>query len=94
MVPPDSMPGSPALLLRGVTVRPTDSLEESRHWDALMAEHHYLPYHRLFGRALRHVAEHDGVWLVLIGWQVWAFKLGLATVGSAGGPPSSSDACT
>lgn len=57
-------------------MRPTRDAAERRRWDALMAEHHYLPYRTLFGRALRHVAEYDGEWLALVGWQVGAFKLG------------------
>ena len=57
-------------------MRPTRTEEERRRWDALMAAHHYLPYQHLFGRGLRHVAERDGEWLALVGWQVGAFKLG------------------
>ena len=66
----------PAIPLRAVTVRPTCSEAERQRWDALMAAHHYLPYRGLVGRALRHVAEYDGQWLALVGWQAGAFKLG------------------
>ena len=31
-------------------------VDERRRWDALMAEHHYLPYRGLFGKSLRQVA--------------------------------------
>ena len=61
--------------LRSVTVRPTWGAEEHRRWDALVASHHYLPFHGVFGKGLRHVATLGSVWLALIGWQPGAFKL-------------------
>ena len=63
--------------LSGVEVRLVHSMDEKARWDALVREHHYLPWHRLFGKALHHVAIHDGNWLALIGWQVGAFKVGV-----------------
>ena len=61
--------------LRSVTVRPTWGAEEHRRWDALVASHHYLPFHGVFGKGLRHVATLGSIWLALIGWQPGAFKL-------------------
>ena len=57
-----------------VEARPVHSMEK-QHRIALVREHHCLPWHRLFGKALHHAAVHDGRWLVLIGWQVSAFKV-------------------
>ena len=39
-----------------VEVRPVRGVDERRRWDALMREHHYLPFRGLFGKSLRHVA--------------------------------------
>ena len=61
--------------LRAVTVRPTWGAQEHRHWDRLVEEHHYLRFHGVVGKGLRHVAVHDETWLALIGWQPGAFKL-------------------
>ena len=61
--------------LRAVTVRPTRGGQDHRRWDRLVASHHYLPFHGLFGKGLRHVAVHGETWLALIGWQPGAFKL-------------------
>ena len=61
--------------LRAVTVRPTWGAHEHRRWDRLVAEHHYLPFHGVIGKGLRHVAVHGETWLALIGWQPGAFKL-------------------
>ena len=63
--------------LREVEVRPVLGVGERRRWDALVAEHHYLPFHGLFGRSLRHVAVRGGTWLALPGWQAGAFKVGV-----------------
>lgn len=63
--------------LRDVEVRPVVGVEERRRWDALMREHHYLPYRGLFGKSLRHVAVRGGSWLALLGWQAGAFKVGV-----------------
>ncbi len=61
--------------LRAVAVRPTWGAEEHRRWDRLVAAHHYLPFHGVFGKGLRHVATLGSTWLALIGWQPGAFKL-------------------
>ena len=61
--------------LRTVTVRPTWGAEEHRRWDRLVQTHHYLPFHGVFGKGLRHVATLGSTWLALIGWQPGAFKL-------------------
>ena len=61
--------------LRAVTVRPTWGAQEHRRWDRLVAEHHYLRFHGVVGKGLRHVAVHGETWLALIGWQPGAFKL-------------------
>ena len=62
--------------LRAVTVRPTWGAQEHRRWDRLVEEHHYLAFHGVIGKGLRHVAVHGETWLALIGWQPGAFKLG------------------
>ncbi len=61
--------------LRMVQVRLTRGAAAHRRWDRLVAAHHYLPFHGLFGRALRHVATLDGTWLALLGWQAGALKV-------------------
>ena len=61
--------------LRAVTVRPTWGAREHRRWDRLVAEHHYLPFHGVIGKGLRHVAVHGEAWVALVGWQPGAFKL-------------------
>ena len=61
--------------LRWVRVRPTRGLEERRRWDQLVKQHHYLPFQDLVGCGLRQVAELDGQWVALVGWQAGAFKL-------------------
>ena len=63
--------------LRDVKVRPVRGAEERRRWDALMREHHYLPFRGLFGKSLRHVAVRGEAWLALLGWQAGAFKVGV-----------------
>ena len=63
--------------LRDVEVRPVRGVEERRRWDALVARHHYLPFHGLFGKSLRHVAVRGETWLALLGWQAGAFKVGV-----------------
>ena len=68
---------SVALRLRDVEVRPVRGVDERRRWDALMAEHHYLPYRGLFGKSLRQVAVRGETWLALLGWQAGAFKVGV-----------------
>lgn len=46
-------------------------------WDALMDGRHYLGFRRFAGRGLRYVAEWEGRWLALAGWQGGAFKCGV-----------------
>jgi hypothetical protein len=65
------------ITLGEVTVRPVLRVEERRRWDALVAEHHYLPFRGLFGKALRHVAVLGDQWLALLGWHAGAFKVGV-----------------
>ena len=48
--------------------------DERRRWDATMAEHHPLGFRGFAGRGLRYVAEYEGCWLALLGWQSGAFK--------------------
>ena len=62
--------------LRMVTVRPTYGEAERRRWDDLVRLHHYLPFHGVFGKGLRHLAEVGSHWVALVGWQAGAFKLG------------------
>ena len=64
-----------AIDLGAVMVRPTWGAEEHRRWDRLVARHHYLPFHGVFGKGLRHIATVGSTWLALIGWQPGAFKL-------------------
>ena len=66
-----------AFPLRDVTVRLVRGEEERLRWDSLMSQYHYLPFHSLFGKALRHVAIYDETWLALLGWQAGAFKVGV-----------------
>jgi len=63
-------------VLSEVAVRPVSGAGEQRRWDALVREHHYLPFHSLFGKSLRHVAVWGEVWLALLGWTAGAFKVG------------------
>ncbi len=63
--------------LRDVEIQLVLTPEDRRRWDALVPEHHYLPYSGLFGKSLRHVAVHDGEWLALVGWAAGAFKVGV-----------------
>ena len=39
-----------------------------------MGENHYLGFKQFAGRSLRYVAEHEGKWLAVAGWQAGAFK--------------------
>ena len=64
-----------SLDLRAVTVRPTWGAREHRRWDELVGEHHYLRFHGVVGKGLRHVAVHGETWLALIGWQPGALEL-------------------
>ena len=79
--------------LREVAVRPVHGVEELRRWDALVARHHYLAFHGLFGKALRHVVVCGQRWLALLGWQAGAFKVGCAMPGLTGLQSRSSGGC-
>ena len=48
--------------------------EERLRWDALMHAHHYLGFKQFAGRGLRYVAEWNGEWLALLGWQTGVFQ--------------------
>ena len=48
--------------------------EERLRWDRLMDEHHYLGFKQFAGRGLRYVAEWQGRWLALVGWQTGVFQ--------------------
>ena len=56
-------------------MRPTRGAREHRLWDRLVEEHHYLRFHGIIGKGLRHVALHGETWIALVGWQPGAFKL-------------------
>ena len=43
-------------------------------WDALMNQHHYLGFKQFAIRGLRYVAEYEGEWLALVGWQTGVFQ--------------------
>lgn len=49
--------------------------EEKPEWDRLVSEKHYLRNAHLVGRQLRYVAELDGQWVALLGWNVAAYHL-------------------
>jgi len=57
-----------------VTVRLIAGSEKAR-WDELVCERHYLKNANLVGRQLRYVAELDGQWVALLGWNVAAYHL-------------------
>ncbi len=59
--------------LRDVVIRLVQP-EESRRWDALVDEYHYLGFRRFAGRGLRYVFAWRGRWVGLAGWQSGAFK--------------------
>ena len=59
--------------LKQVVLRLAQPHERPR-WDALMAKHHDLGFKQLAGRGLRYVAEYEGEWLALVGWQTGVFQ--------------------
>ena len=63
-----------AEVLSRVTIRLIEPEEKSR-WDAVISERHYLGNAHLVGRQLRYVAELDGQWIALLGWNVAAYHL-------------------
>ena len=60
--------------LSNVAIRLANA-EETHRWDRIMAERHALGFGGLFGQGLRYVAEADGEWVALAGWQAAALKL-------------------
>ena len=60
-------------VLREVRVRPTLPSERWK-WDRLMDEQHYLGFKQFAGRGVRYVAEWEGEWLALLGWQTGVFQ--------------------
>jgi len=63
-----------AAILARVTIRLIEPAEKAA-WDALITERHYLKNAHLVGRQLRYVAELDGQWVALLGWNVAAYHL-------------------
>jgi hypothetical protein len=63
-----------AEILARVTIRLIEPAEKAR-WDDLICERHYLKHANLVGRQLRYVAEMDGEWIALLGWNVAAYHL-------------------
>ena len=61
------------LSVKDVTVRLARP-DERRRWDATMAWHHPLGFRGFAAAGLRYVAEYEGCWLALLGWQSGAFK--------------------
>jgi len=51
--------------------------EEKAKWDEQIEQHHYLGNAHLVGRQLRYVAELDGRWVALLGWNAPAYHLKL-----------------
>ena len=47
---------------------------ENAKWDRLMREHHDLGFKRFASCSLRFIAEHDGRWVCLCGWQTGSLK--------------------
>ena len=66
-------PQTPSSLINRVIVRPILSTERLR-WEELMRLHHYLGFDGMVGESLRYVAEIDGQWVALLGWQAAALK--------------------
>ena len=48
--------------------------DERVRWDECMDAHHYLGFKQFAGRGLRYIAEWQGRWLALLGWQTGAFQ--------------------
>jgi len=62
-------------MVREVEVRLVEDSTESKQWDNLLAQHHYLGRSRLVGEALRYVAELRGHPVALIGFSGAALKV-------------------
>lgn len=63
-----------AEILARVSVRLIEPGEKAA-WDWLVTKRHYLKNAHLVGRQLRYVAELDGQWVALVGWNVAAYHL-------------------
>lgn len=63
-----------AEVLARVSIRLITPGEKVR-WDELICQRHYLGNANLVGRQLRYVAELDGQWVALLGWNVAAYHL-------------------
>src|SRR5580704_17095588 len=61
-------------LLDTVTIRLIERVELER-WEGLICEHHYLHEATMAGRSLRYVAEANGEWIALLGWNSAAYHL-------------------
>ena len=48
--------------------------DERVRWDECMDAQHYLGFKQFAGRGLRYIAEWQGRWLALLGWQTGAFQ--------------------
>jgi len=49
--------------------------EELARWERLICDHHYLHDATMVGRSLRYVAEANGEWIALLGWNSAAYHL-------------------
>jgi hypothetical protein len=49
--------------------------EELERWNQLICDHHYLHDPTMVGRSLRYVAEAQGRWVALLGWNSAAYHL-------------------
>lgn len=49
--------------------------DELERWERLICEHHYLHNATMVGRTLRYVAEVDGEWVALLGWNSASYHL-------------------
>lgn len=64
---------TPKFVLKDVAVR-VARCDEVPRWNELMNENHYLGFKQFAGRGLRYVAEYEGRWIAIAGWQAGAFK--------------------
>ena len=62
-------------VLDGLNLRLLTEPEDKHRWDELVVERHYLKSASLVGEQLRYVAEYQGQWLVLLGWNAPALHL-------------------
>lgn len=61
-------------LLDTVTIR-LIRRDELERWNQLICDHHYLRGATMVGRSLRYVAEAQGKWVALLGWNSAAYHL-------------------